>query len=487
MNNDYIILTCLVGYVLVLLGLGVIANKSKKEVSLKEFYLAGGRMTAFVLVFTLYATQYSANTILLVPAEVVNKGYGMIFILGYLTAMAILFLSYSPTLYHLAKKESFITPSDYLDHRYNHKYLSLTASIVYILVSINYILAQLLAMGYIIESITGGILPYWSGVVSFAIVVIIYETLGGMRAVAWTDVIQGLLLFVGILGIFFIILPTPEKLAEVTKWMLEVKPYKVNVPTGEFQLYWASSVLMIGLGGAIYPQAIQRIFAAKNLKNLKNSLSFMVMMPFFTVFILFLLGIMVMPEYADVATAVNKDNVLPSMLHIWGEQSTFALVMSIMVTLGLVAAIMSTADSVLLTMSSIFVKDIFSKYSWKNTPEIELTHLGKIISIIIMIVLVLVALNPNLSLWGLVELKMQLLVQVTPLFILGIHTSISARSAFFGLLVGLAIAVLAFFINVKNIGGIQIGLIGLILNVTTIFLFHNFTKKGSKQNYCFSG
>lgn len=472
MNKDVIVLVCLVIYVIVLLALGIFANKSKKEVSLKEFYLAGGRMTAFVLIFTLYATQYSANTILLVPAEVVNKGYGMILVLGYLTAMVVLFLAYSPSLYHLAKRKSFITPGDYLDHRFDHKYLSMTANIVYILVSINYILAQLLAMGYIIESITGGILPYWSGVVSFAIVVIIYETLGGMRAVAWTDVIQGLLLFVGILGIFFIILPTPSKLEEVTLMMLELKPYKVNVPNSEFMLYWASSVLMIGLGGAIYPQAMQRIFAAKNLKSLKQSLSFMVLMPFFTVFILFLLGIMTMPYFADVATAVNKDNVLPSMLHLWGEESTMAFVMSIMVTLGLVAAIMSTADSVLLTMSSIFVKDIFAKYWWKDVPEIKLTKYGKLISVLIMVILVIVALNPELSLWGLVELKMQLLVQVTPLFLLGIHTKITAKSAFAGLIAGLTIAVVAFFIGIKTLGGIQIGLIGLMVNVVTILVFH---------------
>lgn len=471
METTTIILIAIGVYMLLLIALGLYANTKKTSNTLKDFYLAGGELGPFVLLLTLYATQYSSNTMLIVPAEVVNKGMGMILVLGYMTAIVVLYLTFAPQLFKISKKFNFITPGDWFDLRFKMPALTLVANLILVVVSINFLLSQLIAMGHIANGITEGQIPYWAGVVFLAIIVIIYETLGGMRAVAWTDVIQGLMLLVGLGGLFFIVVPDVGELTKISEWLIENEPEKIEVPSLDFRLYWASTVLMIGLGGAVYPQVVQRIYAAKTVKVLKKSLGAMVFMPLLTVLILFLLGVISIPYFIE-TSATAKDTVLPQMLQIWGQESLLAFVLMIIVVLGLLAAIMSSADSILLSLSSIISKDILGKSVLKNSTDQQLAKTGKFISWIIMFLVVLVALQPKITLWGLIELKMQIMVQIAPLFILGVHSKkVVPQGMMAGLIVGFVFSVSTFFMGYKTLGGIQAGLVGLVLNVLVCFLF----------------
>ncbi|NIL98328.1 MAG: hypothetical protein GTO62_14655, partial [Planctomycetales bacterium] len=94
-----------------------------------------------------------------------------------------------------SKRFGFITPTDYLAHRFASPAISIIATLVMVVALSNYLLAQLMAMGRALEGLTR--LPpetaYFYGVILLALIMVIYETLGGLRAVAWTDVIQGVL------------------------------------------------------------------------------------------------------------------------------------------------------------------------------------------------------------------------------------------------------------------------------------------------------
>ena len=133
---------------------------------------------------------------------------------------------------------------------------------------------------------------------------------------------------------------------------------------------------------------------------------------------------------------------------------------------------MSTADSVLLSLSSIIAKDIMGKFILRNYSDTYLTRTGKIISWIIMFGMVLIALQPKITLWGLIELKMQLLVQIAPLFLLGIYTKrITGRGMMCGLSLGFTFTVLTFFFDKNTFWGIHAGLYGLGLNILAAFYF----------------
>lgn len=204
----------------------------------------------------------------------------------------------------------------------------------------------------------------------------------------------------------------------------------------------------------------------------------MVVMPFITVLILFLLGMASIPHFTE-TEMVSKDSVLPTMLSYWGNTSTFHFGLTVVFMVGLVAAIMSTADSVLLSLSSIIAKDVFGKLKLKNGSSERLTKIGKMFSWGIMFLMVLIALQPKITLWGLIELKMQILVQVVPLFLLGIYSKrVTSQGMFIGLVIGFVFATGAFLLDIKTIAHIHVGLIGLVLNIIACYLFSSTSDKG---------
>ena len=87
-----------------------------------------------------------------------------------------------------------------------------------------------------------------------------------------------------------------------------------------------------------------------------------------------------------------------------------------------------------------------------------------------MAVLALVA--RDVTLWGLIELKMELLIQCVPVFLLALHwRGMRARPALWGLVIGSAIAIAGVVLGAKRIGGVHIGVIGLAVNLLVAVAF----------------
>ena len=196
---------------------------------MSSFYLAGKNLGALVLFFTLYATQYSGNTLIGYPGEAYRLGYAWIMSVGFMMAIVVAYLLFAPPLYRASRREHFVTPGDWITHRFGangRSGLTLFAGVLFLVAIANYLLAQLLAVGHIVSGLSGGAIPFWAGVVVLAVIILFYETLGGMQAVAWTDCIQGLLLFVGLLGMLAAVVAGSDRLGEATAWIIAHQPSK---------------------------------------------------------------------------------------------------------------------------------------------------------------------------------------------------------------------------------------------------------------------
>ncbi len=452
-------------YFSLMLGLGFVARRFRKNESPSEFYLAGKTLGGFVLLLTLYATQYSGNTLLGYPGEAYRLGFARIMSVGFMMSIVVVYLLFAPGLHQLAKQYDFITPGDWIQHRFGMAQLTLVVNLLLVVAIANFLLAQLMAMGHVVAGLTGNAVPYWMGVVFLALIIIIYETLGGMRAVAWTDCIQGIMLIVGLGGLLFVALQTTERLQDVTAWIIEHEPQKAAVPSWEICRTWISTILLVGFSGAVYPQAIQRIYAARNTRTLKRSLSLMIFMPLVTTLVVFLIGIIAIQQFAHLE-GIAADQVMPLLLNEWANQSLMTYAMAVLVVTGILAAIMSTADSVLLSLSSMLAKDFLGRTVLKEAKEERLTKAGKILSWVIMAVLVPIALVPRLTLWGLTELKMELLSQTAPVIILGVvWRRLSGQAALIGVVAGTTLALILTFWGYGKLWGFHAGLLGLGLNV----------------------
>ena len=213
-------------YLLTMVVLGLVAKAKRKENSLSDFYLAGRSLGPFVLLLSLYATQYSGNTVVGYPAEASRLGYAWIMSVSFMMAIVVGYLLYAPRLRRVACARGFVTPGDWVDYRFDSKPLSVVTNLLLVVSIANYLLAQLMAMGHVVAGISGNLVPYWVGVLVLVTVIIVYETLGGLRAVAWTDVVQGAMLLIGLSGLLYAVAPGPASWQALTDWLNANAPEK---------------------------------------------------------------------------------------------------------------------------------------------------------------------------------------------------------------------------------------------------------------------
>ena len=409
-------------YLVVLLLLGWIGRVSRKEESLRDFYLAGSSFGFVVLFLTLFATQYSGNTLLGFAGRSYQQGGSYVVSITFMILVITVMMIYAPRLFRLARRFHYITPVDYVFHRFGSHSLRILSVLLLCWGLGNYILEQLVAMGHAVEGISSGKIDFMTGVLLLAVVMLVYESLGGMRSVAWTDVLQGVLLGVGCLAILYILLTSKGGLPAATAVIQETAPAKLEVPGAHGIRVWFSNLILLGLGVALYPHAIQRIFAAASLKTLRGTLATMAFMPLVTTLLAFLIGFIALSRFPGL-DALQSDKVTVFVLADIVDRSAWTYWLVVVVFSAIVAAIMSTADSALLSMSSLFTKDIYKVYLNPQASARHLLVVGKVFGWSLMALLILMAwvsLRTESSLWLLIRLKLEFMVQLSPVFLLGL-------------------------------------------------------------------
>ena len=143
-------------YLVVLISVGYATRRRGAQTGLGDFYLAGRNLGGFVLLLTLYATQYSGNTLLGYPGEAFRIGYAWVMSVGFMMAIIVVYLVFAPRLQRLARRHAFVTPGDWIAHRFGSPSLTLIANVLLVLAISNYLLAQLMAMGHVTEGLSGG-------------------------------------------------------------------------------------------------------------------------------------------------------------------------------------------------------------------------------------------------------------------------------------------------------------------------------------------
>jgi Na+/proline symporter len=459
----------LVGYLVVLLGVAELARRARRDASPSDHFLAGRSLGTFVLFLTLYATAYSGNSLLGYPGRAYRDGFLFIMATGFMMGPIVAFHILVPRLRPLSVRHGFVTPGDYLRQRFHGpwaKGLRWAVGLLMTLALANFLLAQLKAMGDVAEIVTEGRIPYAAGVIGLALVILVYETRGGMRAVAWTDAAQGLVMLVGLAALLSWLLVDAGGLEEITRAVTEKAPEKVAVPTRRMSWNWFSTIVLMGLASVLYPQAIQRVFAAESGRALRRSFAGMTFMPLATTLVVTLIGIAAIARF-DIDGAVATDGVVPMLLREWGTAGGVSTAAALVVLLGALSAIMSTADSCLLSLGSLLSRDLLGR-SGRSGAD---TLLGKRLAAAILLATIPFALARELTLWRLIELKMELLIQCVPAFLIALHwPGLRTGAVLSGLIVGTVFSVGLTLSDVPRLGGVHVGVVGCGLNVAVAVL-----------------
>ncbi|MFB4163867.1 sodium:solute symporter [Alteribacillus sp. JSM 102045] len=453
-------------YAAVMLLIGWLAGRGKKlSQSLADYYLAGKNLGIIALFFTLYATQYSGNTIVGYAPTAYRDGFSWLQSIPFMTIIVGIYILFAPRLYAISKRANFITPTDWISYRFRSKQVTILAIILMLWGLGNYLLEQLVAIGQAVSGLTGGTIPYEFAVLAFVFVMLTYEWLGGMKAVAFTDVMQGVMLFVGIIVLLTGALSlTGTGFTGLTADIAATAPEKIGVPDTVTSINWISMILLVGFGAAIYPHAVQRIYSSQSERTLKRSLSRMAWMPPITTGLVFLVGIIGISLFPGLDTSGSEQLVGMIANEVAAINSFYYWVMVIFFG-AIVAAIVSTADSVLLSFSSMVSNDIYGKFINPYAKEEKKVKVGKFAGIGVVAFLLFIAWNPPGTLYDIFVLKFELLVQVFPAFLLGLYwKKLASRPVFWGMLVGAIIAGTMTITGNSTIAGIHGGVVGLAAN-----------------------
>ncbi len=453
-------------YAAFLLGM-VIYAAARRDIrdNMKSFYLGGGGLGAFLLFFTMYATQYSGNAVIGYAPKAYRLGYAWLQSIPFLVMVITGYLLFAPRLHIFAKKYNFVTPSDWLHKRFNSKSVTLVGTLLMCYGLANYLLEQLVAMGHAISGLTAGAIPYICGVLFLVVIMFVYEWFGGMKGVAVADTINGIALLIGIIGFLVLTLQHVGSFAETAQYIAMTAPKKIGVPPLSTSINWLSMYLLVGIGAAVYPHAIQRIYAANSENALKKSLSRMTWMPFITTGVIFMIGIIGIMAFPGLQKAPSE-KLVGLMANVIANKSVLSYWMMMILYTGVVGAIMSTTDSVILSLSSLISNDVYGRFINPAAAEKDKVFWGKVAGIAIVLLLLIVAWKPPATLYEIFVLKFEILIQVAPAFLIGLYWQrLGKKPVLLGMLSGALVASVMTFMGLRAPMGIHAGIIGLLINI----------------------
>lgn len=340
-------------YFLIVLVIGFIARTRWKS-SPETYFLADRKLGPMILLGTMVATNFSAFTVFGTSGAGYRDGYAFFPIMGFGTGfMALTFWIIGRKIWQAGRKHRLVTPPELVKELYQSPFLSFLFALVMIVFTIPYLALQPMAAGYALEELLG--LPYFYGCIIVTGIILLYTLRGGLRAVAWTDMFQGMVLFILLIVSLIIVAWHHGGFIEANHKVLTSYPELFSRPggLGKYTLgIWFSFMVLWFLCDPMFPQLFQRFFSAKNDHSISRIMIFYPLVCSVVFFMPIAIGVLGRLSFPDLV-GKQADRILPMVLTSISGDFMAALVMAA----GL-AALMSTMDSQLLTLSSIFTRDV---------------------------------------------------------------------------------------------------------------------------------
>lgn len=367
------LIIALIGYGVVLLGLGYLAFRLTGSTPV-DYFLGGRTVGAFAMIFTLSATYHSAFYFFGLPGFHFLHGFPVApAAIGMSVAMVLSTWLFLPRFNLVGRAFGYITPADYLSDYYQSKVMRLVVGLMTVLYLVPYLSIQTIGISVGLESLTQGAIPYGWGAFVFLVVVMTYVLFGGFRAVVWTDVLQGIIFAVlaWVVGLWFLIDVAQGDLGGAFSAVAEKAPENMNTPggTGQASYQWIFNFwLIFGLAAAVHPQLWQRGYAAAS----------------FRLFPIILIGVPILAVLGQLPHVISG---VVGKGFVEGVPSPDALVphamgmmaggLGVVVMIAAFAAAMSTSDSVMLSASSALTEDLYRKFVDKSASDRALARIGQ--------------------------------------------------------------------------------------------------------------
>ncbi|MCH2557551.1 MAG: sodium:solute symporter family protein [Alcanivorax sp.] len=365
-------------YLVIAIAIAILARQGKMA-NMSGYFLGDRKMGGFVSAMSYSATTYSAFMMVGLAGLTYKGGVGALgFEIIYFAGVSLVAI-FGPKFWAVGKKFGFVTPSEMLGHRYGDKKVSMAVAISSCIFLIPYAAVQLAGVGYLLQGATEGAIPFTTGVVLATVVAIFFSYIAGIRSVMWTDSLQAIMMIIASTLVAWLVIQGLGGFHALFDTLAEEKPQSLVVPgPGLF-----SFVTFLGLTIPWFffslsnPQVSQRLFMPSSLSAMRRMLMGFLVFGLIYTLVSVLWGFSALAAYPDLAQADLATATLLGSEHV-------PPVLGAIVLIGIMAAAISTIDSIMLTLSSMLARDVYANMKDGRDDGKQLL-LGKIVIPIIAI------------------------------------------------------------------------------------------------------
>jgi SSS family solute:Na+ symporter len=470
LNGDFnkggiaiVLIALVIAYLLLTIGIGLYA--SLRVQNAKDFLVAGRSLPLYITIATVFATWFGAETVLSVSATFTKDGLKGIPGDPFAASISLFLVAifFAKAFYRM----DLMTIGDFYKKRYG-KLIEVITSIVIVISYLGWTSAQMTALGLVISVLSGDLISLNTAIILGSLVVIIYTFFGGMWSVALTDMLQAVLIIIGLIFVAYLI-------GEMAGGPSVVIEHAKNA--GKFQMFpdrgsadWGpfiGSFITVCLGTIPQQDVFQRVTSAKDEKTavwgtiIGASIYFIA--AFIPMFIAYA-ALVIDPNYLSLFA--NEDTrivqkILPDLVlnrtPLWAQALFFGALLS---------AILSTASGALLAPTALFTENVLKPFNPAMNDKQMMVSL-RVVLILFSIAALLFALQSNSTMYEMVQnaYNVTLVGALVPLVAGLVWPKASLQGALFSVVLGISVWIPLEYVgnSIPQLWGLLVSAIGMLV------------------------
>jgi len=380
----------LIAYVSILFLIGIIASRRIKSMS--DFYVGGKNIGVWAVTFSARATGESGWLLIGVTGMGALAGVSAYWVVvGEVLGVAASWFLMAKKFKRKTDEYNSITVPDFLESHFRtptHRLRVIAAIVLSVFVTI-FVSSQIDATGIAFESFLN--VNYFQGALIGFFIVLIYIFVGGFVAVVWSDLFQGLLMFIGLVALPIVVYFSMGGTRGVMDQLHAIDPAMTDI-WGGFDDPWMSvftmlGFAMIGLGFLGSPQVYVRFMSVRKESMIDKGRWIAILFTLLTDAAAVTIGILARVFFTESGQdpesvfGIGGTEVLKMMAENFLPYGIFAIYVAIVLS-----AIMSTIDSLLVLASSAIVRDFYQKIFRPDLKDEELTRISRVVTVSIALV-----------------------------------------------------------------------------------------------------
>lgn len=409
-------LTILGLYLLGVLSVGLLSHRLFRGTG-EDYFVATRSIGPFVLLMSLFGTNMTAFSLLGASGEAYRIGIGVFGLMASSSAIVIplVFVAIGTRVWELGKRHGLLTQAQLMRTRFESNALGLLLFTVLVMLVIPYLLIGVKGGGLTLNAITGGQVPPWVGGLVITTVVLIYVTYGGLRGTAWANTFQTLV---------FMVL-SAVTLAYIVNRLGGLGPALDRVQAAQPELMVRGeriphlkhlSYLLIPLSAGMFPHLFMHWLSARRSASFKLSV---IVYPLCMIVVWVpsvLLGVLGHHTFPGL-TGPAAGGVLIRLIEHHAPE-----VLAGLLGAGVLAAVMSSLDSQVLALGTMFTQDVVRHHGLdRRLGEDKQVLIGRVFVVAVLVVTFALSLIVDTSIFGLAIWSFSGFAALVPLVVAALY------------------------------------------------------------------